>query len=480
MPYSIETIIVSIIVTLVMYGAFPVSYALIRKKPVSIQTYRAFCIGVTVAVCLVYSTISIVLGDRASRGFPAILWGGIFYAWGKKRLTLKGILFDKKTGNRLYYDQGEKDNWTCSSCGTSNEAEFQFCKKCGKEKGTISFKSPKTREKDDSLESAIDAMIDNAFRTRNALKTSFNYQFTFHDLKDIFFSSEFNENAFDGTWEEVECLISKAVSNCVMRGLIIPEGFHQRLSPTLVISEDGQKKGVVLSLGVAKLECEVNHIGLIIDNGKKCYYTSEYFSSSNDYHLCLEEDGTRFLLDAQTNSRKTFLRAIGVIEKTQLPQKISIGAGPVSAEQGNTVAALAQVVNEKNAAHMSPPRETIIALPVDAPASTNARANPARGNNPNLTYCTECGKEYASHDSRYCAFCGTAFRDDDTEPEKWIAPYCPKCGNKLYPGTLFCDKCGTRAYTAREPRQVCNSCGNALEGQWKYCGFCGQPLISDV
>lgn len=92
MPYSIETIIVSIIVTLVMYGAFPVSYALIRKKPVSIQTYRAFCIGVTVAVCLVYSTISIVLGDRASRGFPAILWGGIFYAWGKKRLMLKTMI----------------------------------------------------------------------------------------------------------------------------------------------------------------------------------------------------------------------------------------------------------------------------------------------------------------------------------------------------------------------------------------------------
>lgn len=152
------------------------------------------------------------------------------------------------------------------------------------------------------------------------------------------------------------------------------------------------------------------------------------------------------------------------------------GSMSKSAKQGKTSSVRLQEDNEKNANFVTNPHEELRTEPAIRPVPSSVCAAGKEYAKP--TFCTECGKKYISHDSMYCAYCGAGLADDTESPNP-IVQYCRKCGKKLHPGAVFCDKCGTRIVDAKEPQRVCNNCGNVLNEQWKYCGFCGRLIESD-
>lgn len=84
----IPYLLLSLLVTLVAYGAFPVIFARVRKKVITKKKYTALCYAVNFLAVLFF----IVLNGEPSSGFPYLLWTSIFSSKGVKELKSRGVL----------------------------------------------------------------------------------------------------------------------------------------------------------------------------------------------------------------------------------------------------------------------------------------------------------------------------------------------------------------------------------------------------
>ncbi|MCQ2566716.1 MAG: hypothetical protein MJ194_07780 [Clostridia bacterium] len=83
-------ILISLIITLFLYGTFPIAFSLTRTTPISSKKYRRLCIIVTFVVWFGF----MMLTNNQSKGGAAILWGTVFYNVGKTNLQKKNLLED--------------------------------------------------------------------------------------------------------------------------------------------------------------------------------------------------------------------------------------------------------------------------------------------------------------------------------------------------------------------------------------------------
>ncbi|MBE6990299.1 MAG: zinc ribbon domain-containing protein [Ruminococcaceae bacterium] len=264
-------------------------------------------------------------------------------------------------------------------------------------------------------------------KTAAGLGGSFNYQFTFSALKDAFFADTFTPDKLQSV-TGVEQIIKSAVLRCQAKGITVPKDYYQILNPVFVASKNKSQHGVILSLNDASLECEVNYIGLIISNGKKHFYTSEYFTHNHSFGLCMDDGSRRYSLAKTITGMESIMRAIGVV--------ISPPANP-SVEKSN-----AQTVHKTSAP----------------------------------CFCSNCGKKYIASDSTFCAYCGSELAAPPEE-KKPIELFCRKCGSKLIPGSVFCHKCGMKhEQVGAESTPLCKKCGGKLVSSDKYCRYCGNQV----
>ena len=120
-------IIISLVITLLVYGAFPIIFAKTRKKPISIKKYKRLCYGIN-AICLVF----FIIINGASNGAPYLLWTWVFYKLGIKFLTERGVLTDAL--EKIHQPPTLTNKITfCRKCGTKLEENIKFCRKCGTE-----------------------------------------------------------------------------------------------------------------------------------------------------------------------------------------------------------------------------------------------------------------------------------------------------------------------------------------------------------
>ena len=149
----VPVILVSLVVTLVAYGAFPLIFARTRKKAITKRKYNVLCYCFNALVMILF----IAINGEPSSGAPYLLWTWVFSASGLKTLKSRGVLerfqvFDyTKTstsqtsqvmGSDISLEANDKTETPpvqeekppirfCRKCGCELIAGSEFCSKCG-------------------------------------------------------------------------------------------------------------------------------------------------------------------------------------------------------------------------------------------------------------------------------------------------------------------------------------------------------------
>ena len=82
-------LIVSLLLTMLAYGIYPLLLARCRRKPITSKRYTLFCFLFNFLVMLIF-----VVLDGASSGAPYFLWTSVFSFLGKKILSGRNVLID--------------------------------------------------------------------------------------------------------------------------------------------------------------------------------------------------------------------------------------------------------------------------------------------------------------------------------------------------------------------------------------------------
>lgn len=137
----VPIILLSLIITLGAYCAFPLVFAKLRKKIITKRKYRALCYCVNFAVMVLFIT-----KNGASSGIPYVLWTWVFSAAGIKILKNKSILDGYQNQNEARaatHSMG--DNYGAAnseipenviaivddSSIPKEHSQIKFCRKCG-------------------------------------------------------------------------------------------------------------------------------------------------------------------------------------------------------------------------------------------------------------------------------------------------------------------------------------------------------------
>ena len=149
----IPVILVSLVVTVVAYGAFPFIFARARKKVITKKKYNRLCYGFNILVMIMF----IALNGEPSSGGPYLLWTWVFSASGVKTLKNRGVLegfqhFDytqtstyqasQVMGSDIALETEEKAETSpvqeekppicfCRKCGFELIEGSEFCSSCG-------------------------------------------------------------------------------------------------------------------------------------------------------------------------------------------------------------------------------------------------------------------------------------------------------------------------------------------------------------
>lgn len=119
----IPILLLSLIITVVAYGAFPLIFAATRKNPITKKTYRGLCYGINIAVTLIF----LVINGGSFGGGSYLLWTWAFSSWGIRILETRGILTDG-----IYIANTPNCVTECQSCGYRDKNFFNACPECGR------------------------------------------------------------------------------------------------------------------------------------------------------------------------------------------------------------------------------------------------------------------------------------------------------------------------------------------------------------
>ena len=106
--------LLSLVITVLAYGTFPLIFAGVRKKPITKKMYRGICIVINAISMFLLS----FLNETVSSGLAYVLWTFVFSTAGIKTLEKKEILIVKKV-------------YVCKNCGKELGRKKQVCPNCG-------------------------------------------------------------------------------------------------------------------------------------------------------------------------------------------------------------------------------------------------------------------------------------------------------------------------------------------------------------
>ena len=146
--YALPELIIAIILSAAIYGAFPLIYARLRCKRVTARSYRIVCYCVNFAVTFIIAMFSSTsdIGNNNSAGvvWSYIFWTGIFTRPGVKILRSRGVLEGEIAGpqeneapaendaERAEAAQGARQTLRfCTRCGFELAENSRFCSRCG-------------------------------------------------------------------------------------------------------------------------------------------------------------------------------------------------------------------------------------------------------------------------------------------------------------------------------------------------------------
>lgn len=137
----IPVFLVSLLITLVAYGAFPLIFARVRKKAITKKKYYIICYVVNILVTILLSFIY----GKLTTYTPYLLWTWVFSASGIKILKRRGILSESQAAiraqaavfetiaNEKTADGEELAEIKEEALSVEKEPLIKFCSSCGHE-----------------------------------------------------------------------------------------------------------------------------------------------------------------------------------------------------------------------------------------------------------------------------------------------------------------------------------------------------------
>ena len=144
------TIIISLVVTLIAYGAFPLIFSRTRKSNITKKKYYTLCYCINFAAMVLF----IAINGEPSSGGPYLLWTWVFSSSGLKTLKCRGLLGESQADScsipssieepiivdaPIVVDH-QKSN-TCQNCGHKLIDGAAFCNICGAKVSSITPRS---------------------------------------------------------------------------------------------------------------------------------------------------------------------------------------------------------------------------------------------------------------------------------------------------------------------------------------------------
>lgn len=129
----VPVLLITLGITLLAYGAFPIIFANTRKKTITKKKYNLLCYGINFFVMFLF----IVLNGKSS-GAPYIIWTGVFSSIGLNNLKKRGVLAGFQNTKKGFIDDTRDDTSIdenkinfCRKCGNKLPDGAKFCNKCG-------------------------------------------------------------------------------------------------------------------------------------------------------------------------------------------------------------------------------------------------------------------------------------------------------------------------------------------------------------
>ena len=145
--------------------------------------------------------------------------------------------------------------------------------------------------------------------TKNYLMQSVNYKFSCQVMKDVFFNNLVDIYKIHGNVSETKKLVLTALL-ILQRSFRLPITDEYLDMPIHFIGAP-DALGVVIEVPNATHECECNFVGLVqAKEGKKFYYTSEYYADLDKFSLCMFTAERHIVLGRQIQTLQDFIDAI--------------------------------------------------------------------------------------------------------------------------------------------------------------------------
>lgn len=220
-----------------------------------------------------------------------------------------------------------------------------------------------------------DQFLDSILSARKQLETSPNYQFSCNYLKNSFFADvlQAEDCIFDP--EPIDTLIAAALTMGEKRGCTFPDKYGS-LGIHFYENQFLGFLGYIIELEDAKIECECNFVALIVVDGEKRYFTSEFYKADNSFFLC------EFTVDKHMSYSNVT----------------------------NTYDAFRDALDEKMTQYYrGKERKTVPVRP-----EKNVIENKKAESQTSIRFCRMCGSKLIDG-SLYCSQCGTKVLSDDSE-----------------------------------------------------------------
>lgn len=123
----IAILFISFMVTILVYGAFPIIFSIFRKAPITKKKYKILCYGINLIGLLFFLLLNGVVS-----GGPYLLWTWIFSNYGYKKLKKDGLILEEGEFIENLSEKTDKICY-CRKCGAKLNVHSNRCHKCGTE-----------------------------------------------------------------------------------------------------------------------------------------------------------------------------------------------------------------------------------------------------------------------------------------------------------------------------------------------------------
>ena len=129
---SILYLAVSIIVTVLIYAAFPMIYAWLRKRPIKSSAYRWTCYGFNLLLKII-----LFLEAESKSFWPYMLWTSVFIACGTQTLKKKSVLVDTCSEDSISQSETSPNDSSPVECATVEPTTSEENASCGKPQNEV-------------------------------------------------------------------------------------------------------------------------------------------------------------------------------------------------------------------------------------------------------------------------------------------------------------------------------------------------------